>query len=524
MLLLPVLCALAFAPIAADEQRPGGAAATITIDELRDHMFYLASDALQGRASGTKGYDIAAWYCASQFQAAGLVPAFTDEQGQPSWFQKVPLRSTYKTEKNKLVLTIAGVATEYRLPDGYGLMYFGKSLGELPPAGVVFVGYGIHEPSAGWDDYADLDVKGKYVILLMGAPKKADGTPALTEALDKKYGNMRMSIMPKFMTLKTMGAVGAIILPTPETQRSWKGMLGFVTKPQVSVWKEDGQAFNPLAFLDIPLILGQDVLAEALIAGRPYNPMTGAGTYGTFALDGVTVGLTVDVASEKVDTWNVGGIVPGTDEKLKKEYITIGAHLDHEGMAGTTVYNGADDNGSGSVAVIEAAEATAQTPARRSTLFLLYAAEEIGLIGSKFFVDNSPIPTADMVVNINMDMVGRQDDLFPQGIYALGSEKRSAELKQILIATNDATVKIPLDFRFDEKDPESWWTRSDQIGFHNKGIPVIFFTSGDHPDYHQPTDDADKIDYAKLQGVSQLCYEMAMALGNRDARPAMKSK
>jgi Zn-dependent M28 family amino/carboxypeptidase len=129
-----------------------------------------------------------------------------------------------------------------------------------------------------------------------------------------------------------------------------------------------------------------------------------------------------------------------------------------------------------------------------------------------------------MVVNINMDMVGRQDEKFPQGIYVLGSEKRSAELKELLIATNEATVKLPLDFGFDQNDPESWWTRSDQVGFHNKGIPVIFFTSGDHPDYHQTTDDAEKIDFEKVRGVSQLCYEMAMTLGNREARPAMKAK
>jgi len=221
---------------------------------------------------------------------------------------------------------------------------------------------------------------------------------------------------------------------------------------------------------------------------------------------------------------NVVGLVPGTDPALAHQVVTVGAHLDHLAPAGGKIRNGADDNASGSAGVLEIAEAVAIKPLRRSVLFCLWTAEESGLVGSRHLLSQPPVPVDDIIVNFALDVIGRSD---PEASktrkhYVIGSAKITPELKATIADVNAKTVKWPLDF----ESQESSMNGSDHYNFHLKGIPTAFLFSGRHEDLHAPTDDAEKIDFEKMQRLSQLIYAVTAELGNRDKsiRPAPVTK
>jgi len=218
----------------------------------------------------------------------------------------------------------------------------------------------------------------------------------------------------------------------------------------------------------------------------------------------------------ELNTWNVVAIVEGTDPKLKSEYITVGAHLDHVGPRGGKVCNGADDNASGSVGVIEVAEAIAMSPPKRSVIFILYAGEEMGLQGSRYFLENPPVPIDKIVANINLDMIGRTGnglDAETKEHFLRYSSKVSPKFKDFVKKVNRKTIKQPLIYAEDGTSPGGVGG-SDHMSFLRKDIPAIMFFSGVHKDLHQPGDDPEKIEYDKMQKISQLVFELAYELGN----------
>jgi hypothetical protein len=222
-----------------------------------------------------------------------------------------------------------------------------------------------------------------------------------------------------------------------------------------------------------------------------------------------------DTPATDINTWNVVAIVEGTDHKLKDEFVTVGAHLDHVSPRNGEICNGADDNASGSVGVIEVAEAIAMNPPKRSVIFILYAGEEMGLRGSRYFLENPPVPLKKIVANINLDMIGRTGrglDADKKEIYLRYSSEVSPEFKDFVKKVNKMTIKYPLVYVEDSKSPGG----SDHQSFLRKEIPAIMFFSGLHNDLHQPGDDADKIQYDKVQKISQLVYELTRELGNID--------
>lgn len=215
----------------------------------------------------------------------------------------------------------------------------------------------------------------------------------------------------------------------------------------------------------------------------------------------------------KLNTWNVVAVVEGTDPELKNEYVTVTAHLDHVGPRNGEVCNGADDNASGSIAVIEVAEAVVMDPPKRSVIFILFAGEEMGLKGSRYFVDNPPVPLDKIVANINMDMIGRTGnglDAETKEHYLRYSSKVSPKFKDFVKKVNKNTIRYPLVYAEDSKSPGG----SDHMSFLRKDIPAIMFFSGIHKDLHNVGDDPDKIQYDKVQKISQLVYELTMELGN----------
>ncbi len=214
---------------------------------------------------------------------------------------------------------------------------------------------------------------------------------------------------------------------------------------------------------------------------------------------------------------NITGMVPGTDPVLKNEYIVVGAHLDHVKPVNGQVCNGADDNASGSAGVIEIAEALAMNPCKRSVIFITYTAEEMGLIGSRHFVNSKLFPAEQIKFNINMDMIGRSDPAneVSRAHYVVSDKKYISGIEKFINKLNDGVTDFPLIFDNDEDSPGG----SDHQSFMMAGIPAFFFFSGVHEDLHRPGDDPEKIDYAKAKDICRLAYLITAELANMDAVP-----
>ena len=238
----------------------------------------------------------------------------------------------------------------------------------------------------------------------------------------------------------------------------------------------------------------------------------------------------LELNNKMIATENVAAIIPGSEKP--EEYIILSAHLDHIGTHDGEINNGADDDGSGNVALLEIAEAFQTAVAaghgpKRSIVFLHVSGEEKGLLGSKHYVEHPLLPLENAVANLNVDMVGRLDpkreDKDPNYIYLIGSDKLSQELHDVSEATNAKYSQLKLDYKYnDDYDPNRFYYRSDHYNFAKKNIPIIFYFNGTHDDYHKPTDTPDKIDYAMLSKRAQLIFHTAWELANREDRILLK--
>jgi len=239
------------------------------------------------------------------------------------------------------------------------------------------------------------------------------------------------------------------------------------------------------------------------------------GRVDSFGLSG-NLSFSVDQKEETRTSYNVVGVIPGNDPKLRNEYVAIGAHYDHEGIVDGQVFNGADDDASGTVTVLEVAKAFAREKTnKRSILVVFHTAEEKGLFGSEFLTDNIDIMN-EIVVQVNIDMVGREHI---DTLYSVGSDKLSSELKQIVESVNNETTEFVFNYQFDDpNDPEKIFYRSDHYNYAKHGIPIVFFTDNMNEDYHKPTDDYEKIDFNKIKKTAQLVYGVAERLANLDHR------
>jgi Zn-dependent M28 family amino/carboxypeptidase len=247
--------------------------------------------------------------------------------------------------------------------------------------------------------------------------------------------------------------------------------------------------------------------------------------------------LKVKIKSDSLSTQNVVAIFEGSDPVLKNEYVAMGAHYDHVGIGipvnGDAIYNGADDDGSGTTALLAMAEALAKAPQRpkRSVLFVWHAGEEKGLWGSRYFTDNPTVPLDKVVTQLNIDMIGRskkegdlgllnKDLTGPNAIYVIGSRMMSTELGELVTNVNQQYLNLTYDYRYDDpNDPNRFFFRSDHFNYARKGIPIAFFFDGEHEDYHRPGDSVDKIDFQKMEKVARTIYLTLWEVANRPLRP-----
>jgi hypothetical protein len=497
---------LTLAPaITAQEMSPAN---LIRADAIRGHVYFLASDALEGRYVGSAGYEVAARYGESQFVAAGLKPGAM-ESGEPCYLQEVPvLRRRAKGDMSLTVKTGEG-ASEFS--EGEDFIWF---LGEVFPwekrdLKVVYVGYGISEPEHGWDDLANVDIRDKIVLLMLGAPTR-DGAPVLPDEVHARYASPN-ALLKKMRTMLFEGAAGMFVLPDELVLEAWEGLPSKAPIPQFEYDNTEPGAIHITLLSPI-----KPAVVEALFAGQERVPL-GMGHLGlesieSFELESVALTLDGEFTEEKIPTWNVVGVVEGANPERSGEYVVVTAHLDSTApREDGEINNGADDNASGAAGLMEIAKAVARKPPQRSVVFVLVSGEEAACIGSRHFVSASPVPLDRVVANVNLDMIGRTapDSEADRSHYAIDSDMITPEFTKLIKEVNAATLDWPMKYHCDTGT-------SDNLMFHAAGIPGVCFYSGHHDDVNMPTDDPEKLDFEKAEKISRLAYELTMELANRE--------
>lgn len=496
------------------------ATSSITISDLKRHLTFLASDELGGRFTLSPSNLIAARYLASQLESYGYRGAARDG----SFFQKVPL--SYRTVDpagSRVTINADGANQEFK----YGDDFITENATNMEVAGVLaFVGYGVSSPKNKYDDYAGLDVKDKIVVIVQGAPESLK--------------NVRLGEEEKgFQAALSHGAAGAIFIVPPQVLMAWDQIKSYlIGHDQLGLPPHNGSSGKTLPYIGagpslikaVAKAMGKDASYLMSSEGKPLQPMI------IQAAAGIKMKVEVKNAPP---AQNVVGILEGADPKLKDEYVVFSAHYDHlKTSEKGEVYNGADDDGSGIVSVLEIAQAFATEPrSRRSILIVFHTGEELGLFGSEFNTDYEPIvPLAKLVADFNIDMVGRsraEGDNDPRdkqltdknSIYIIGADKLSTELNKISEQTNAETSHLNFDYTYnDENHPERFYYRSDHYNYAKHGIPIIFYFTGVHRDYHRPTDDVDKIDFEKMQRIDRMIFATGWRVANLDHRLVVDKK
>ncbi|WP_080237778.1 M28 family peptidase [Spirosoma rigui] len=523
LMLAAGLLALPFASRAQDKF-----ASTITAADLEKHLRVLAADDMEGRETGTRGQRKAAEYIASQFAAEGLKPLVKAADGKLGYQQPYTL---YKKTWGEVYVKAGDKRFEVQkdfLPNG--LLYLPTETSYE----TVFVGYGIGD--AAYDDYAGRDVKGKAVVILDDEPKTTDGKNRIGGTTESSKWGGPNGWRAKSVLAKEKGAAQVFIIAAESadafkqllTQRS--AMMARFNRMSLKPGTENVSSVGVFlvstnmasALLNTTETALNQVIAQTAKAEKP----------ATAALTG-NVAVKADRIDEKTESSNVLGFIEGTDKK--DEVLIVSSHYDHIGIsADGQINNGANDDGSGTVSVLEIAQAFAKAKAagkgpRRSILFLTVSGEEKGLLGSEYYADMSPVlPLDKTVADLNIDMVGRIDDLHEgkstNYIYVIGSDKLSSDLHKISEETNKKHINMELDYKYnDPKDAQRIYYRSDHYNFAKHQIPIIFYFNGLHADYHKPTDDVEKIDFKLAEKSARLVFYTAWEIANRDQRLVVDS-
>lgn len=495
-------------------------AGLVTAERLRTHLAVLASDAYEGRETGTNGQHLAAAYVAGQFKAAGLTG--------PVAHTANPYQQPFKLEQvawaDGSTLTVG--ATSYTwLVDFYGLgdSPFATETSVTP----VFVGYGIDQP--GYSDYAGLDVGGKDLLIALGEPTDADGKAVLSaDGSPTKWG---LDHRAKGQVAMQKGARSVFFVSFNLTSNFAKlaARLSPSIRRPTTVMLNDKASRAPWFF--VAPAVGLQVLGTTEAAMQAHLAHINASKQpvpSPFAV----VPMQVKATRQRtpIDTENALGFIEGTDKKA--DIIVLSAHHDHLGVRNGQVFNGADDDGSGTAAIITLAEAFARARQeghgpRRSLLFLSVTGEEKGLFGSEYYAKHPVFPLASTEADLNVDMIGRTDPEHegkPDYVYVIGSDKLASELKVITEAQNKQYTHLDLDYRFDDPDdPNRFYYRSDHYNFAVNQVPVAFFFNGTHADYHKESDEIDKIQFDKLEKRARLVFHTAWALANQDKRIVVDS-
>jgi aminopeptidase YwaD len=463
----------------------------VTIQELQDHIKYLSSDSLKGRLTGSAGDSLAALYIRSKLLSYGLSPLSGDG------FQKFKVTKRILPGKSNSL----SVNTLKYTPDK-DFMPAAFSADASLESGVVFTGYGfnINNDSLKWNDYSGVDVKGKWVIILRGDPEiENTKSPFISFSGDRD----------KALLAKDMGAAGVLLVSPP------------LFDPQDAFESLSSEGFS----VDIPVFRIKRTVADNILSNTGNTietlekKLNDTRKPSSLAINVIVNGRT-EIARELANTRNVEMVLPGQDMNLKNEYIILGAHFDHLGMGGpgsgsraldtVGIHHGADDNASGVAMMLELAEKFAKTKEshKRSIICLAFTGEEEGLLGSKHFTDDPGIDLSKVNVMINLDMVGRLNETNNLQISGVGTAKGLKDL--VYEKTDTSVIKLTLS--------NEGYGPSDHSSFYGKNIPVLFYFTGAHMDYHTPNDTWEKINYKGMVVLSGLIFNMAEELANDTSR------
>lgn len=486
----------------------------IEISSIKTNLTYLAGEEPQGRGNGQPGLKLAADYIVDFYKELDLVPA--GERG--TYLQPYEIWKT-KVASASLDLLFPGkkgnkTTFGFHNKVDFAIYGIGLSMNQSVTTDVVFAGYGLTNGS--YDDYAGIKATGKIVLIVDGAPELGSGEAPFDGSVTSGFRQLRN----KTRNAAAHGAAALIIVPNPGDQRLFpqrlQGVARFTRSRTGPV--PSGTAATP-TFLIRPSVARSILKNTGHTIESLISKIEGSGKPNSMAIKKIKMSYSFELSVESIISYNVAAILEGTDPELKDEYIVLSAHYDHEGVrANGDIYYGADDDGSGTVSVMEVAKAMANSPnkPRRSILFLNVSGEEIGLVGSAYFTNHPLVPIEDIIADINMDMVGRNA---ADSIYIIGSNMLSQDLHDINEAAAKMIPNMFLDYKYNDKDdPNRFYYRSDHYNFAKNNIPVVFYFNGVHADYHRPTDTVDKIDFAKIQKVSRLAFLTTWEVANRDER------
>ena len=449
-----------------------------TIKELKKYMYGIASDATEGRFTGSAGYKKAADFVVSQLKAFGLRPIYQpvpfirdNYHGSSITLSKHDSSSTFLHSADNFVIMRPGLPQKTSL---------------YAP---VFIGYGIEDTA--WNDYAGIEVAGKWVVMLTGIPA----------ALQDKYSDPDSM---KYQALLHHHVAGVILLPDSNVTLDWETTV--IRQYRFGYMHYAGAGME-VQKPGIPYILIHPRLAGELFKGESYDPWSGTGTYHTYVL---TTKLAVSLyeKKERIYSSNIIALAPGRDPHFKNETIIAGAHLDHIGRIGKHIYNGANDDASGCAALLGTARAIAAKRCKRPVLFVFYTGEELNLLGSSYFMEHPPMPVQHILMNINLEQVGSRHRSV-HGIWALGSpEFRSAFFRSGPVFPEKDLTYFPADSVLDVL------SNTDSYSFMKKGVPSLLLGSGGFPEHHSTLDKIDLIDFGHLRKVTLLLTTLIYDLGN----------
>jgi len=487
-------------------------AGEISPADLRAHLSILASDAYEGRETGTRGNAKAAEYIKNHFMNLGFAPNKELEEG---YYQ--PIQFNYESW-NDIAMTVNGQRFRH-LWDFLAFQDKNNDMDSVNINKVIFMGYGIND--AKYSDYKGKRVKGKSIMIYEGEPLDATGKSRITGSSTKSEWST--DITKKLAAAQSAGVKTVFIISS-----DIKGMLAdnrrALLGAKVSLGKIEERPTYPNS-LYISTTIAQELMGNKkakVIKSR--DRITAKGKLRKVTLK-PSVFLDMDKNTSSLKGNNVLGFIEGTDKK--DEIVVLSAHYDHLGKKGESIYNGADDNGSGTTAVLEIAQTFADGlkkgyKPRRSVLFLCVTGEEKGLLGSAFYADRPVYPLANTMVDINVDMVGRVDKKYednPNYVYVIGSDRLSSDLHKINENINNDYRRLVMDYTYNsEQDPNRYYFRSDHYNFAKNGVPAIFFFNGTHGDYHMATDTVEKINFDKMSEITKHIYHLAWELSNREEK------
>ena len=486
---IAILMMVSFGAFAQKIANPKTYAKVITAEDLKKNLYIIAGDEMQGRETATEGQRKAAAFIENFFKSIGLAPG-----------NKGSYQMDFPVYVDSLLKTSLSVNDQQFYPnEDFSFMISSNHSAAYNFGEVVFAGFGISDSTR--NDYKDIDAKGKLVVVLSS---NLEGEPS-------PQNRRRFNFFTQQEAAMKNGAAALLVVDSKINPMEEKGNMYVNAYPKS---------------VRINTFFVTEKVAAAILKDD-YNSAKAATLNNQSSSKTYIANVSVELLKQRLtlESSNVLGLLEGTD--LKDEYIVVSAHYDHLGIRKGVIWYGADDDGSGTVSILEIAKAFAKAKAdgkgpRRSILFMTVSGEEKGLWGSDYYSAHPVYPLDKTSVNLNVDMVGRIDPSRKHGdstnyIYVIGDDKLSSELKPISESINRKNTKLELDYKYnDPKDPERIFYRSDHYNFAKHGVPIIFYFSGLHPDYHKPTDTPDKINYPLMQKRALLIFYTAWEMANRN--------